>query len=112
LSAESKERTACLTFMDATPLHYSVYMRTLGEKVLISVEAKSVKSVSYSHIRSLSGLYTVACLSKGRQAEHLHPATLGNSSVQSTLFSRGPTATLCTSRLVCFKRALNSSCNV
>ena len=56
-------------------------MRTLGEKVLISDETESVKSVSYSHIRSLSELYTVVCLSKGRQARHLPPVTLGNSNV-------------------------------
>jgi len=40
-------------------LHYSVYMRTSGEKVRISDEAERVQSISYSHIRSLSGLYTV-----------------------------------------------------
>ena len=34
-------------------------MCTSGEKVRISVEAESVQSISYSHIRSLSGLYTV-----------------------------------------------------
>ena len=71
-------------------LHQKVYIRKLGEKVLISDEAESVQSVSYSHIRSLSGLYTEVCLSKGRQARHLPPATLGNSYVQSTLFSMGP----------------------
>jgi len=69
--------------------HYTVFLRTLGEKVNISEEAKSVQSVSDSHIRSLSGLYTVMCLSKGRQAKHLPPATLGNTNVQSTLFSKG-----------------------
>ena len=61
--------------------HYSVYMRTSGEKVLISEEAESVQSVSYSHIRSLSGLCTVVCLSEGRQARHLPPVTLGNTNV-------------------------------
>jgi len=45
-------------------------MRTSGEKVRISDEAERVQSVSYSHIRSLSRLYTVMCL-KGRQAKHL-----------------------------------------
>ena len=40
-------------------LHHSVYMRTSGEKVRISDEAERVQSVSYSHIRSLSPLYTV-----------------------------------------------------
>ena len=43
-------------------LHYSVYMRTSDEKVRISDEAERVQSVSYSHIRSLSELYTVVCL--------------------------------------------------
>ena len=40
-------------------LYYSVYMRTSGEKVRISDETERVQSISYSHIRSLSGLYTV-----------------------------------------------------
>ena len=38
-------------------LYYSVCMGTLGEKVRISDEAERVQSVSYPHIRSLSGLY-------------------------------------------------------
>ena len=40
------------------PLHYSVYLGTSGEEVRISDEAERVQSVSYLHIRSLSGLYT------------------------------------------------------
>ena len=40
---------------------YSVCMPTSGEKVRISDEAERVQSVSYSHIRSLPGLYTVVC---------------------------------------------------
>ena len=32
-------------------LHYSVYLRTLGEKVRISDEAERVQSVSYSRVR-------------------------------------------------------------
>jgi len=40
-------------------LYNSVYMGTSGEKVRISDEGERVQSVSYSHIRSLSGLYTV-----------------------------------------------------
>jgi len=43
-------------------LHCSVYMRTSGEKVRISVETERVRSVSYAHIISLPGLYTVVCL--------------------------------------------------
>jgi len=37
--------------------NYSVYMRTSGEKIRISDGAECVQSISYSHIRSLSGLY-------------------------------------------------------
>jgi len=48
-------------------LHYSVYMRTSGDKVRISDEAERVQSVSYSHIRSLSG-FIQWC--KARQAKH------------------------------------------
>jgi len=44
-------------------------MRTPADKVRISAEAERVQSVWYSHIRSLSGLYTVVCL--GKQARHL-----------------------------------------
>ena len=88
-------------------------MRTLGEKVLISDEAESVQSVSYSHIRSLSELYTVVCLSKGRQARHLPPATLGNSNVQSTLFSMGPNSNVIYKYATFFSKGPpNSSCNV
>jgi len=36
-------------------LHYSVYMRTSGEKLPVSDEAERVQSVWYSHIRSLQG---------------------------------------------------------
>jgi len=45
-------------------------MRTTGEKLRLSDEAEGVQSVSYSHIRSLSGLYngTMVCL---REARHL-----------------------------------------
>ena len=59
-------------------------MRTLVDDVHISDEAESVQSVSYSHIRSLSELYAVLCLPKGRQARHLPPVTVGNSNVQSS----------------------------
>jgi len=54
-------------------LHYSVYMRTSGEKVHISDEAERVPSVSYSHIRSLSGLYTVMCLREGKRGTCFGP---------------------------------------
>ena len=40
-------------------LHHSVYVHASGEKVLISDEAERAQSVSYPHIKSLSGLYTV-----------------------------------------------------
>jgi len=59
-------------------LHYSVYMRTSGEKVPISDEAERFQSVSYSHIRSLSGLYTVAC---GKASEALASGPLCNCNV-------------------------------
>jgi len=49
-----------------TTLYYSVFMCTSGEKVCISDEAERVQSVSYYHIRSLSGLYIVVCLNEGR----------------------------------------------
>jgi len=42
-------------------------MRTSDETVRISDEAERVQSVSYSHIRSLSGLYIVVCLSEGKR---------------------------------------------
>ena len=54
-------------------LHYSVYMRASGKKVPISDEAERVQSVSYSHIRSLSGLYTVVCLREGKRGAFLGP---------------------------------------
>ena len=56
-------------------LHYSVYMRTSGEKVRISDEAERVQSVSYSHrhIRPLSLLYTVMCLREGKGGTCLGP---------------------------------------
>ena len=57
-------------------LHCSVYMRTSGEKVRISDEAERVQSVSYSHIRSLSGLYILVCLREGKQALASGPTLL------------------------------------
>ena len=54
-------------------LHYSVYMRTSGEKVRISDEAERVQSVSYSHIRSLSGLYTVVSLREDKRGTYHGP---------------------------------------
>jgi len=54
-------------------LHYSVFTRTSGEKVRISDEAERVKSVWYSHIRSLSGLYTEVCLREGKRGTCLGP---------------------------------------
>jgi len=42
-------------------------MRTSGEKMRISDEAERVQSVSYSRIRSLSGLYAVVCLKEGKR---------------------------------------------
>jgi len=48
-------------------------MRTPGEKVRISDEAERVQSVSYFHIRSLSWLYAVVCLRKGKRSTCLGP---------------------------------------
>jgi len=49
-------------------------MRTSDVKVRISDEAERVQSVSYSHIRSLSGLCTVVCSRKGKRGTCLrHP---------------------------------------
>jgi len=78
-------------------LHYSVYMRTSGEKVRILDEAERVQSVLYSHIRSLSGLHTVVCLQEGKRGTCLGP----------------PFATvMCKVAYLAFKGAPNSSCNV
>ena len=41
-------------------LHYSVYMRTSGEKVRISDEAERVQSASYSHITVIGNLCSQA----------------------------------------------------
>jgi len=41
-------------------LYYSVRMRTSGEKVHILDEAQRVQSVSYPHIKSLSGYVTIS----------------------------------------------------
>jgi len=48
-------------------------MRISGETVRISDEAERVQSVSYSHIRPLSGLYTVMCLREDKQDTCLRP---------------------------------------
>jgi len=48
-------------------------MRTSGEKVRISDEAERVQSVSYSHIKSLSGLYTAVCLREDKRGTCLEP---------------------------------------
>jgi len=48
-------------------------MRKSVEKVRISDEAERVQSVSYSYLRSLSGLYTVMCLREGKRGTCLGP---------------------------------------
>jgi len=48
-------------------------MRTSGKKVRIPDEAERVQSVSYSHIRSLSGLFTLVCLREGKRGTYLGP---------------------------------------
>jgi len=45
-----------------------VFTCASGENVRISDDAERVQSVSYSHIRSLSGLYRVVC---GKASEAL-----------------------------------------
>jgi len=52
-------------------------MHTSGEKVRILDETERVKLVSYSHIRSLSGLYTVVCLREGKRSTCLGPPFSG-----------------------------------
>jgi len=78
-------------------LHYSVCMCTSVEKVRISDEAEGVQSVSYSHIRSLSLLYTVVCLRESKRGICLGP-TFATLMFKVTYLS--------------FKGAPNSSCNV
>jgi len=74
-------------------LHYSVYMCTSGEKVRISDKAERVQSVSYSHIRSFSGLYAVVCLREGKQGTCLGPP-FATVMCKIPCFQRGPTATV------------------
>jgi len=49
-------------------------MRTSGEKVRISDEAERVRTVSCSHMRSLSGLYTLVCSGEGKRGTCLGPS--------------------------------------
>jgi len=74
-------------------LHYSVYMHTSSEEVRISDDAERVQSVSYSYIRSLSGLCTAVFLWEGKRNICLGPLF---STVMSKVscFQRGPTATV------------------
>jgi len=74
-------------------LHYSVYMRTAGEKVRISDDAEHVQSVSHSPIRSLSGLYTVVCLREGKRGTCLGPLFVAVM-CKVACFQRGPTASV------------------
>jgi len=89
-------------------LYYSVYMRTSGVKGRISVEAERVQSVSYPHIRSLSGSYTVVCLREGKQGTCLSPP-FATVFVKVPCFQRGPTATVIC-KCLAFKGA-QSNCN-
>ena len=75
--------------------HYSVYMRTSGEKVHIPDEAERVQSVSYPHIRPLSGLYTVVGWREIKGCTCLGP-------LFATVMCKVP----------CFERGPNSNCNV
>jgi len=67
-------------------------MRTSGEKVRITDEIERVQSVSYSHIRSLSGLYTVVCLGEGKRGICVRPF-FATAMWKVPCIQRGPTAT-------------------
>jgi len=89
-------------------LHYSVYMRTSGEKVRISDETERVQSVSHSHIRSLSGLYTVVCLMEGKRGTCLwSPFATAMCNVAYLAFKWGPTAVV-KWKYLAFKGAQNA----
>jgi len=68
-------------------------MRTSGEKVRIWDESERVQSFSYSHIRSLSGLYTVVCLREGKRGTCLGPS-FATVMCKVPCFQGGPTATV------------------
>ena len=94
-------------------LHYSVYMSTSGEKVRISDEAECVQSVSCSHIRSLSLLYTVVCLREGKRGTCLEPPfTTVMCKVAYVAFKGAQQQLQCISVYFAFKGAPNSNCNV
>ena len=48
-------------------------MGTSGEKVRMLDEAERVQAVSYSHIRSLSGLYAAVCLRESKRGTCVGP---------------------------------------
>ena len=73
-------------------LHYSVYVCTSGEEVRTSDESERVQSVSYFNIRSLSWLYAVVCLRKGKRS--LPWAPFAAVMCKVPFFQRGPTATV------------------
>jgi len=88
-------------------------MRTSGEKVRISDEAERVQSVSYSHIRSLSGLYRVVCLREGKRDTCLGlPLATVMCKVAYLAFKGVQQQQQCISSYFAFKGAPNSSCNV
>jgi len=70
-------------------------MRTSGENVIILDEAERVQSVSYSHIRSLSGLglYTLVILREGKRGTCFGPP-FTTVICKVPCFRRGPTATV------------------
>jgi len=80
-------------------------MRTSGEKERISHEAERVQSVSYSHIRSLSGLYTVVCLREGKRGTCLGPPFANvMCKVADFTFTEAQQQLQCISGLLCFQR--------
>jgi len=72
-------------------LHYSVYIRTLGEKVRISDEAERVQSVSYSHKVIVRVIYSGVWESK--RGTCLGPP-FATQMCKVPCLQRGPTATV------------------
>jgi len=80
-------------------------MRTSGETVRISDEAERVQPVSYSHIRPLSGLYTVVCSREDKQDTCLGPPFSTGMCKAAYLAFKGVQQQLqCIIGLLCFQR--------
>jgi len=73
--------------------------------VRILDEAERVQSVSYSHIRSLSGLYAVACLREGKRGTCVRSPFAAVMCKVAYLASKGAQQQLqCIIELLCFQR--------